>query len=86
MGKEYFMFFPFVKETGPYLTLTPVSEFSSGYQFIVKEKFFLGSGADDIILPQIIGLTEHLIVIISPIHDKSGFPKKGSDWYPRRER
>ena len=48
------------------------------YPFVAEEQFSPGSGAYDIVLTKGIKLKELLVVIIAPVHDKSGFAKKGA--------
>ena len=58
-----------------YLAFALVPEPCRRYPFPVEEEFAFFSEADDIILLHAVQLEEHLVVIISPVHDKSGAAK-----------
>ena len=76
MGKVSIMAFASVDKGCVDLSLALVSKLYCWDPFPVKIKFAFGGKPDNIILLEIIQFQEHLVVIISSVHDESGFSKQ----------
>lgn len=58
----------------PYLALELVPELCRRHPFAMEEELLSFREADDIILSHAVQLKEHLVIVISPVHGKGGFP------------
>lgn len=72
------MLLPFVEKRSSDLSFASVPKFRGGYPFVMEEQFARGSETYNIVLTKGIELKKHLVVIIAPVHDKSGSAKKGA--------
>ena len=71
------MAFSFVDKGRFDLSLALVSELCCWDPFLMKIKLAFGGQPDNILLLEVIQFEEHLVVIVSSVHDESGFSKQG---------
>lgn len=77
MGQVCIMALAPVIKGQPYLALALVPELCRRHPFLMEEELPPFREADDIILSHAVQLKEHLVIVISSVHDKGGFPQKG---------
>ena len=72
------MSFVFVDKERFDLSFALISKLCCWDPFPVKIKFAFGGESDDIILLKVIRFQEHLVVIVSSVHDESSFPNRAA--------
>ena len=77
MGKIGIMLLAFIIKRHLDLALALVPQPCRWNPFPMEEELALCRKADDVVLPQPMELLEHLVVIVSPVHDESGFSEQG---------
>ena len=77
MGKIGIMLFAFIVKRHFDLALALFPQPCRREPFPVEEELALCRKADDVVLLQPMELQEHLFVLVSSVHNESGFPEQG---------
>ena len=77
MGKIGIMFFAFIIKRHFDLALALFPQLCGRDPFPMEEGLAPCRKADDVVLLQPMELQEHLVVVVSPVHDESGLSEQG---------
>ena len=85
MGKVSVTLFPSVDKRSFDFSFSLVSKLSGWNPFAVKEEFSFCGKPYNIVLLQFVQFQEHLVIIITTIHDKGcSFKQSGGTFYSRK--